>query len=130
VSSWAAIWAQVRLTCGSYRQALITATLASSGTSSLRPANRLAGAGVGADPIGEPLRPARLGPRVRPMAGPKTGSGEVRGPEHGDKDPRRLGFAGQPVDDYRHRVAGVVDEQHSSKHSFERCHRPRGSAAL
>ena len=32
-------------------------------------------------------------------------------PEHGDEDLRHADFAGQPVDDHRHAVAGVIDEQ-------------------
>ena len=63
------------------------------------PADRLESAGMGADPIPERLGPARLG------------VGEVGGAQDGDKDLRRPGLAGQPVDDHRHRVAGVIDKQ-------------------
>ena len=62
-------------------------------------ADRLEGAGMGADPVAEPLRPGRLG------------VGEVRGAQDRDEDLRRPGLAGQPVDDHRHRVAGIIDEQ-------------------
>src|SRR5271163_3489093 len=77
----------------------MTATLVLSGTSRLGTADRLEGAGVGADPVGERLGPARLG------------VGEVGSAQCRDKDLRRSGLAGQPVDDHRHRVAGVIDEQ-------------------
>ena len=40
-----------------------------------------------------------------------VGIGEVRGAHDGDKNLRRPRLAGQPVDDHRHRVAGVIDEQ-------------------
>jgi hypothetical protein len=63
------------------------------------PADRREGAGVRADPVCERLGPACLG------------IGEVRGAQHGDKNLRRTGLAGQPVDDHRHRVAGVIDKQ-------------------
>jgi hypothetical protein len=78
----------------------MTPTVALSGTSSLGTPPIAAKALVwGGDPVAERLRPARLG------------VGEVRGAEDGDKDLRRPGFAGQSIDEYRHRVAGVVDEQ-------------------
>ena len=54
---------------------------------------------MGADPVAERLRPARLG------------IGEVGGAHDGDKDLRRAGLASQAIDDHRHRVAGVIDEQ-------------------
>jgi hypothetical protein len=54
---------------------------------------------MGADPVGKRLRPTRLG------------IGEVRGAQHRDKDLRRSHLAGQPVDDHRHRVAGIIDKQ-------------------
>src|SRR6266851_919253 len=63
------------------------------------PADRLESPGVCADPISERLGPARLG------------IGEVGGAQYRDKDLRRPGLAGQPVDDHRHRVAGVIDKQ-------------------
>ena len=79
---------------------MITATLVLSGTSRFgHAADRLEGSGMGADPVGERLRPARLG------------VGEVGGAQHGDKNLRRPGLAGQPVDDHRHRVAGIIDKQ-------------------
>ena len=55
------------------------------------------GAGVGADPVGQRLAPARLG------------IGHVRGAHHGDEDLRRTRRAGGRVDD-RHLRAGIVDE--------------------
>ena len=54
---------------------------------------------MGADPVGQTLRPGRLG------------IGEVRRAQHRDEDLRRPDLAGQPVDDHRHGVAGVIDEQ-------------------
>ena len=57
------------------------------------------GSRVGSDPVAEPLRPARFG------------IGEVGGAEHGDKNLRRPGLAVEPIDDHRHRVAGVIDKQ-------------------
>jgi hypothetical protein len=51
------------------------------------------------DPIGEPLRPGRLD------------VGEVRSAHHRDEDLRLPRLAGQPVDDHRHGVAGVIDKQ-------------------
>ena len=63
------------------------------------PADRLEGAHVGVDPVGQRLRPGRFG------------EGEARGPQHGDEDLRHADFAGEPVDDDWHAVAGVVDEQ-------------------
>jgi hypothetical protein len=62
-------------------------------------ADRLEGSGMGADPVGERLGPARLG------------ISEVRGAHDGDKNLCRPGLAGQPVDDHRHRVTGVIDKQ-------------------
>jgi len=62
-------------------------------------ADRREGANMGADPVGEPLRPRRL--RV----------GEARCAEHGDEDLRRSALTGQAVDHHRHAIAGIVDEQ-------------------
>jgi hypothetical protein len=62
-------------------------------------ADRGKGPGVGADPVAECLRPARFG------------IGEVRGTQDGDKNLRRSGLAGEPIDDHRHRVARVIDKQ-------------------
>ncbi len=56
------------------------------------------GAGVRADPVGEPLAPARLCERVIGRA------------EDGDKDVRLADLAAQRIED-RYRVAGEVDEQ-------------------
>jgi hypothetical protein len=56
------------------------------------------GVGVGADPVGEPLRPARLG------------VGAVRGSQHRNEDVGALLGPGGGVED-RHRVAGEVHEQ-------------------
>ena len=61
--------------------------------------DRLEGADMAADPIGEPLRPGRL--RV----------GEARSAEHRDEDLRGAPLAGEPVDHHRHAVARIVDEQ-------------------
>jgi hypothetical protein len=57
------------------------------------------GTRVGADPIGKPLRPGRLG------------VGEVRRPHDGDEDLRLTHLAGQPINDHRHGGTGIVDEQ-------------------
>jgi hypothetical protein len=54
---------------------------------------------VGTDPIAERLRPGRLD------------VGEVRGAHHRDEDLRSAHLAGQPIDDHRHGVTGVIDEQ-------------------
>jgi hypothetical protein len=62
------------------------------------PADRLEGAHVGVDPIGQRLRPTRLG------------EGEARRPQHRDEDLRNADFAGEPIDDDRNAVAGIVDE--------------------
>ena len=62
-------------------------------------ADRLERVDVGVDPVGQRLRPARLR------------KGEARRAEHGDEDLRLADLAGQPVDDDRHPVAGVIDEQ-------------------
>ena len=62
-------------------------------------AERCEGSGMGADPVGQCLGPARLG------------IGEVGGAHDGDENLRRTDLAGQPVDDHRHRVAGVIDKQ-------------------
>jgi len=63
------------------------------------PADRFQRPGMGADPIRQPLGPGRLG------------IGEVRGAEHGNEDPGLPDLPGQPVDDHRCPVAGVIDEQ-------------------
>ena len=62
-------------------------------------ADRLEGAHVGVDPVRERLRPGRLG------------EGEARRPQHRDEDLRHADLAGEPVNDHRDAVAGVVDEQ-------------------
>ena len=62
-------------------------------------ADRLEGAHVGVDPVGQRLRPGRLG------------EGEARRPQHGDEDLRHADLAGEPIDDDRDAVAGVIDEQ-------------------
>jgi hypothetical protein len=54
---------------------------------------------VGADPVAERLRPARLG------------IGKVRGAHDGDKNLRRPGRADQPINDHWHRVAGIINKQ-------------------
>jgi hypothetical protein len=54
---------------------------------------------VGTDPVSQRLGPARLG------------IGEVGGAHDGDENLRRTHLAGKPVDDHRHRVAGVIDKQ-------------------
>jgi hypothetical protein len=53
---------------------------------------------MSADPIGQPLGPARLG------------KGVVRGPQNRDAHVSCADLPSQPVD-HRHRVAGEVDEQ-------------------
>jgi hypothetical protein len=45
------------------------------------------------------------------QACPGESRGEVGGAEHGDKNLRRPGLAIEPIDDHRHRVAGVIDKQ-------------------
>ena len=62
------------------------------------------GARVGTDPIAERLCPGRLD------------IGEARRAHHCDEDLRLAHLAGQPVDDHRHRVAGVIDEQLVAAH--------------
>ena len=62
-------------------------------------ADRLEGAHMGVDPVGQRLRPGRLG------------EGEARCPQHGDEDLRHADFAGEPIDDDRNAVARVIDEQ-------------------
>ena len=42
--------------------------------------------------------------------------GEVRRPHNGDEDLRRAHFTGQPVDDHRYGVAGVINEQFVATH--------------
>ena len=54
---------------------------------------------MGADPIGQCLGPARLG------------IGEIGSAHDGDENLRRTDLAGEPVDDHRHRVAGVIVKQ-------------------
>ena len=62
-------------------------------------ADRLEGTDMGVDPVGQRLRPARMR------------KSEARRAEHGDEDLRLADFAGQPVDDDRNPIAGVIDEQ-------------------
>jgi hypothetical protein len=62
------------------------------------------GACVGTDPIAERLRPRRLD------------IGEARRAHHRHEDLRLAYLAGQPVDDHRHCVAGVIDEQLVAAH--------------
>ena len=52
-----------------------------------------------ADPVGQRLGPARLG------------IGEIGGAHDRDENLRRTDLAGKPVNDHRHRVAGVIDKQ-------------------
>jgi hypothetical protein len=54
---------------------------------------------VGVEPVRQRLRPARVRKR------------EARRAEHGHEDLRHPDFAGEPIDDDRHAVARVVDEQ-------------------
>ena len=63
------------------------------------PSNSCKGARVGADPIAERLRPGGLH------------VSEARCAHDGDKDFRLAHLAGRPVDDHRHRVACVINEQ-------------------
>jgi hypothetical protein len=51
------------------------------------------------DPVGQRLGPARLS------------VGEVGGAHDRDENLRRTDLAGEPIDDHRHRVAGVIDKQ-------------------
>ena len=62
-------------------------------------AERRESAGMSADPVGQRLGPARLS------------IGEVGGAQDGHENLRRTDLAGEPVDDHRHRVAGVIDKQ-------------------
>ena len=62
-------------------------------------ADRLEGAHVSVDPVGQRLRPVRLG------------EGEARRAQYRDEDLRHADFAGEPVDDDRDAVAGIIDEQ-------------------
>ena len=62
-------------------------------------ADRLEGAHVGVDPVGQRLRPCRLG------------EGEARRAQYRDEDLRHADFAGEPIDDDRDAVAGIIDEQ-------------------
>ena len=62
-------------------------------------ADHLEGTDMGVDPVGQRLRPARMR------------KSEARRAEHGDEDLRLADFAGQPVDDDRNPIAGVIDEQ-------------------
>jgi hypothetical protein len=62
------------------------------------------GARVGADPIAKRLRPGRLD------------VAEARGAHDRDEDLRLTHLASQPVDDHRHRVASVIDEQLVATH--------------
>ena len=54
---------------------------------------------MGVDPVGQRLRPGRLG------------KGEARRSQHRDEDLRHADFAGEVVNDDRNAVAGVIDEQ-------------------
>ena len=54
---------------------------------------------MGVDPVGQRLRPGCLG------------EGEARRSQHRDEDLRHADFAGEPIDDDRNAVAGVIDEQ-------------------
>jgi hypothetical protein len=61
-------------------------------------ADRCEGAGMGTDPVSQCLGPAGLS------------IGEVGGTHDGDENLRWMDLAGEPVDDHRHRVAGVIDK--------------------
>jgi hypothetical protein len=55
---------------------------------------------------------AKKRPKVLPSAPPVDDAAEQSSPEVAvDEDLRLVHLAGQPVDDHRHRVAGVIDEQ-------------------
>src|SRR5271170_1929723 len=56
-------------------------------------------------------RPAPGSSSPRHRACPSEGWGEVGGAHDGDENLRRTDLAGKPVDDHRHRVAGVIDKQ-------------------
>ena len=62
-------------------------------------AERCEGSGMGADPVGQRLGPARLS------------VGEVGGAQDRDENLCRTDLAGEPINDHRHRVAGVIDKQ-------------------
>jgi hypothetical protein len=78
------------------------------------PAEISDGADTRSDPIwqllGQLLAPGRLGPRVRRSAGPRTGSGEAGGAEHGDKNLYRDSLAGTGID-HLAGAAGEIDKQ-------------------
>lgn len=77
-----------------------------------RAVDRLEGADMAVDPIGEPLRPGRL--RV----------GEARSAEHRDEDLRGAPLAGEPVDHHGHAVACIVNEQLvAGRVRLAHCHR-------
>jgi hypothetical protein len=62
-------------------------------------AERCEGTDMSVDPVGHWLGPARLG------------VSEVGGAHDRDENLRRSDLAGKPVDDHRHRVAGVINKQ-------------------
>ena len=62
-------------------------------------ADHLEGTDMGVDPVGERLRPTRMR------------KSEARCAKYGDKDLHLVDFAGQPVDDDRDSIAGVIDKQ-------------------
>ena len=57
------------------------------------------GMDMGVDPVGKRLRPARMR------------KSEARRAEHRDKDLHLVDFAGQPINNDRNPIAGVIDEQ-------------------
>ena len=83
----------------------MTATLALSGDDEpWHAVDGRKGARVRTDPIAEPLRPGRLH------------IGEVRCAHDGDEDLCLAHLAGQAIDNHRHGVAGVIDEQLVAAH--------------
>jgi hypothetical protein len=61
--------------------------------------DRCEGSGMRTDPVAQRLGPARLG------------IGEIGSAHDGDKNLRRADLAGEPIDDHRHGVAGVIHKQ-------------------
>src|ERR1700739_2812299 len=100
------------------------ATLVLSGTSSLGTPPSAAKARVWA-PIQSASARGQLASASGKLEGPMTahkicdargcparlGVGEIGGAHDGDKNLRRTDLAGEPINDHRHGVAGVIDKQ-------------------
>src|SRR5262249_25415747 len=63
---------------------------------------------MGADPVGQRLRPARLG------------IGEIGSAQDGDENLRQVDLAGEPVNDHWHRVAACMSLPHRHRQSRAR----------